>query len=113
MTTDATRNAGTLLPLEGGVARLDETAALPATIAAEAIVVVSGTSADKTDAPFTVSLAAVPPMTNPKHGGCSVTPGAAAPGAAASGLFALAALVAGARRRRVREDGRSETAARA
>jgi hypothetical protein len=54
----ATRNAGTLIPLVDGVAQLDAAAPLPATLAAgEAIVVVSGTTVNKTDAPFSVAVA--------------------------------------------------------
>lgn len=57
--TSATRNAGTLIPLVDGVAQLDAAAPLPAALAAgEAIVVVSGTTANKTDAPFSVTVAA-------------------------------------------------------
>jgi hypothetical protein len=55
--TVATRNAGTLIPLVDGVAQLDAAAPLPATLAAgEAIVVVSGATVNKTDAPFTVAV---------------------------------------------------------
>ncbi len=54
--SDPARNAANVLPLEGGVAQLDKVAALPAEIMGDAIVVVAGQSAAKTDAPFTVRV---------------------------------------------------------
>lgn len=54
----APRNAGTWIPLVDGVAQLAAAVPLPATLAAgEAIVVVSGTTVNKTDAPFSVAVA--------------------------------------------------------
>jgi hypothetical protein len=56
--TDRTRNAALLVPLEGGKCRLDKVAALPANVQGEALVVVSGVTAQKNDAPFTLTVAA-------------------------------------------------------
>ncbi len=95
------RNAGILLPLDGGVARLDESATLPANVTGEGIVVVSGTSDDKSDAPFTVTLgpAIMTPSGKMSHGGCTFAPHAASPGALGLGLgFALVALFSARRR---------------
>ena len=57
--TNATRNAGLLVPLENGRANLEAAAPLPAQLDGEGIVVVSGITAHKTDAPFTVHVAAI------------------------------------------------------
>lgn len=92
------RNAGTLVPLDGAVAQLDQSALLPANLTGEGIVVVSGTTDDKSDAPFTVTLG--PAIAMPggmPHGGCSFAPQAASPGALA---FVLALATFGLRRRR-------------
>ena len=55
--TDPTRNTALLVPFEGGAPRVDQVAALPTTLAGEGIVVVSGITTSKRDAPFTLSLA--------------------------------------------------------
>lgn len=52
--TDATRNRGILLPLTGGVADAAKAKALPATLEGEGIVIVTGVSAKKSDAAFTL-----------------------------------------------------------
>jgi len=56
--TDRTRNGALLVPLEAGKCRLDEVAALPANVQGEALVVVSGVMAKKTNAPFTLMVVA-------------------------------------------------------
>ncbi|HEY8080014.1 MAG TPA: hypothetical protein VIF62_38050, partial [Labilithrix sp.] len=56
--TDATRNAGVLVPVEGGVAKLDQVQKLPANAQGEVIVVVAGISPKKQDAPFTIHYGA-------------------------------------------------------
>src|SRR5262249_40541538 len=80
--TDADRNAGTLVPFDGSSLRLDRMKPLPAALEGEAIVVVSGTTPKKTDAPFTLSLTpaldggadASPEESRPASGGgCSVS----------------------------------------
>lgn len=89
----ATRNAGTLIPLVDGVAQLDAAAPLPATLAAgEAIVVVSGTTANKTDAPFSVAV------TPGEDGGCAA-------GGRAQPSVGLALLLLLTRRSRFRRAG--------
>ncbi len=54
--TDATRNGGVLVPLEGGKARLDRATKLPASAEGEVLVVVAGITSKKTDAPFTIRI---------------------------------------------------------
>jgi len=58
--TDEARNAAMVVPLEGGKARLDRAALLPAEVSSEAIVVVAGRTALKTDAPFTIRVDELP-----------------------------------------------------
>ena len=79
--TNSKRNTATLVPLLDGVARLDRATSLPAELTAEGIVVVSGITSSKTDAPFTLSLT---PLADGGSGGDSETDagGAAAAGAA-------------------------------
>lgn len=76
--TDGERNAGVVVPVEGGKAVLDRVAALPANASGEVLVVVAGITTKKTDAPFTVRL--LPPTAEP--GGSS---GGASSGGASSG----------------------------
>jgi hypothetical protein len=52
--TDAGRNGGVVVPIEGGKARIDRAQKLPANAEGEVLVVVSGTTTKKTDAPFTI-----------------------------------------------------------
>jgi hypothetical protein len=54
--TDPARNAGVLVPLEGGKARLDRAQPLPAVAEGDVLVVVAGVTAKKSDAPFTLRL---------------------------------------------------------
>lgn len=56
--TDAERNGGVVVPLEGGKARLDRAARLPADAEGDVLVVVAGTTTKKTDAPFTIRFEA-------------------------------------------------------
>lgn len=56
--TDRTRNGALLVPLEAGTCRLDKVATLPANVQSEALVVVSGVTVKKNDAPFTLMVAA-------------------------------------------------------
>jgi hypothetical protein len=54
--TDSARNAGVLVPLEGGKARLDRAQPLPAVAEGDVLVVVAGVTAKKSDAPFAIRL---------------------------------------------------------
>lgn len=84
MNTSAARNVGTLVPLEEGIARLDRAATLPARLDGEGIVVVSGTTTNKTDAPFTLGLEAVEPAAG-VDGGASASLDAGGDASAPSG----------------------------
>jgi len=77
--TNASRNAGLLLPLADGKARIDGALPLPARLDGEGIVVVSGITSDKTDAPFAVSLAPI------ADAGADAAPPASTTGAPSSG----------------------------
>lgn len=89
--TDPSRNAAVVVPLAGGVADLARVKPLPAIVTGEAIIVVAGQSALKTDAPFTIHVrepvkeGEVPetpheqppvsrPMESDQEGGCSIGP---------------------------------------
>jgi MYXO-CTERM domain-containing protein len=76
ITTDAARNAASLVPLQNGIPQLDKIATLPAELDDEGIVVVSGITTDKSDAPFTLSLPAVGASSSSpssgSSGGCAV-----------------------------------------
>jgi len=67
---DPARNAAVVVPIEGGVPRLERRATLPAEVEGEVLVVVSGITTKKTDAPYTLRFAAPPAET----GGCRATP---------------------------------------
>jgi hypothetical protein len=58
--TDAARNQGLLVPLEGGHARLDQVKPLPAQAQGDAVVVVAGITTKKTDAPYTLHADPLP-----------------------------------------------------
>ncbi|MBX3224933.1 MAG: hypothetical protein KF795_30735 [Labilithrix sp.] len=73
--TDAERNGGVVVPLEGGKARIDRAERLPANAEGEVLVVVAGTTTKKTDAPFTIRFEA-PDATAP--GSSSGAPGGGA-----------------------------------
>jgi hypothetical protein len=66
---DAARNAGQLVPMVSGVARVDQAVALPADFSGEGIVVVSGITSLRTDAPFTVTRTAI---ADGGMGGCGI-----------------------------------------
>jgi hypothetical protein len=85
LTTDATRNAGLLVPLLGGKADLKNAKSLPATASGDVLVIVAGITSKKTDGPFTISLAAAAdgdagPDASPttggggSGGGCATSP---------------------------------------
>lgn len=101
---DASRLQARTFPLVGGKARVDQLMALPATVTGTGVLVVAGVSGKKTDAPFTVHVAAPAMMgmeapdagTAPvmmAGGGCAVARGGQSPVAAALLLTALALLV--------------------
>jgi len=73
--TDPTRNRGLLLPFEAGLPQVDRVTPLPAELNGEGIVVVSGITTSKKDAPFTVSLSAptTPASAEQQSGGCSLS----------------------------------------
>lgn len=64
--TDAERNGGVVVPIEGGKARLDRAQKLPANAEGEVLVVVAGTTTKKNDAPFTIRF--LEPGTLPQGG---------------------------------------------
>jgi hypothetical protein len=103
--TDSKRNTGTLVPLENGVARVDLARPLPAELTAEGIVVVSGISSNKTDAPFTLSLTSLPQPTKGASG-CALSRKPAKGGLGA--LVSLLALVPALHRRGNRFRTRSD-----
>ena len=76
--TDDARNRGVIVPLEGGKARIDRAASLPADAEGEILVIVSGTTTRKTDAPYTLRFKAPPPASpssSAEDGGCRSTVG--------------------------------------
>jgi len=102
--TDSKRNTGTLVPFENGVARVDRAMPLPAELTAEGIVVVSGITSNKTDAPFTLSLTSLNDDSSAaalEQSGCALVrkPSRAGPDAVTSLLLLLISISR--RRRRV------------
>jgi MYXO-CTERM domain-containing protein len=109
--TDETRNAGILVPLDGEKTQLDQAQKLPASFEGRALVVVTGVTTKKTDAPFTVHVAVDDGTSSSStsssggdgggdDGGCSCsTPSARTSGASA---FVLAVVLAAAFARRGR-----------
>jgi hypothetical protein len=109
--TDATRNAGVVVPIEDGVARIDRAKRLPADAEGEVLVVVAGVTTKKTDAKYVILFqepgtssttpggTAPPPSSGGGDDGCSAAPGAVHPtslrgvlaGAVAVALAALRA----------------------
>ncbi len=73
--TDTTRNGGIVVPLEGGKARLDRALKLPTDAEGEVLVIVSGTTTKKTDAPYTIRLATPGAFVTTEDGGCGTAPG--------------------------------------
>lgn len=103
--TDETRNAGVLVPIEDGIPNLDKAAALPADGQGDVLVVVSGISSKKTDAPFTIRFGAPagpPGGGGGDDGGCSTSGAHGGGGLQAFGILALAALFSKRWRRRAR-----------
>jgi hypothetical protein len=58
---DPSRNAAVAVPIEDGVALLEKSAPLPARIEGDAVIVVAGQRALKTDAPYALHVEAPPP----------------------------------------------------
>lgn len=105
--TDTARNAARFMPLENGRARVDLVSPLPALVSGEGIVVVSGITTKKTDAPFTLSFGPPPAVAAPSSevkgsGGCALcAPGPASAGAIPWFSVAIGLLAAARRSRRV------------
>lgn len=78
--TDTTRNGGVVVPIEGDVLQLDKARKLPANANGEVLVVVSGITTKKSDAPFTIHIAD-PVATEPTNdaGASSSSSGATTP----------------------------------
>lgn len=103
--TDEARNAGVLVPLEGGKANIDKAAFLPANADGPAIVVVAGITSKKTDAKWVLRIGAPVASSSSSssggggdEGGCSV--GGGESGGVAGWLAGLAAIVVVRRRRK-------------
>jgi MYXO-CTERM domain-containing protein len=83
--TDAERNGGVVVPVASGKAQLGDAKKLPANAEGEVLVVVSGITTKKTDAPFTIRIGAPGPASPdgssggaaspPADDGCQVSPG--------------------------------------
>lgn len=69
--TDASRNAGVVVPFEGGKPALAKAAKLPANVQGEVLVVVAGVTTKKTDAPFMLHIGASDPESVTPDGGTS------------------------------------------
>jgi hypothetical protein len=82
--TDSTRNTATLIPMSSGVPMLSGARALPTSFSGDAIVVVSGITTLKTDAPFTLTI--IPPEAPKQPSGCAMAGTPSGP----SGLLLLA-----------------------
>jgi len=106
--TDASRNRAQIVPLEGGKARLDRVAPLPATVQGDAIVVVSATTTKKSDGPFTLTAADAPSEadggepTAPSRAASSGCAASRGRGASDGALVILAIMAVIAQRRRAR-----------
>jgi hypothetical protein len=106
---DASRIAGALVPLTGGVADVTRATPLPSTLdSGEAIVVVAGQSLARTDAPFTLRGAARSEggdAMSPESSGCSLATVGGARVSWGQLLFAAAAVLVSRRPRRRRQRG--------
>jgi MYXO-CTERM domain-containing protein len=114
--TDPARNRGMLLPLTGGVADVARAKPLPATLEGEGIVIVTGVSAKKSDAAFTLRWQAPNASSSStssssggsgdgSSGGCSAAAGSAGSASGTGAVLAAVALcVLAARRRKARHD---------
>ena len=76
--TDETSNAGVVVPLDGEKTQLDKAQKLPAVAEGSVLVVVTGVTTKKTDAPFTVHIA-------PDEGGASSSSSGSASGGGGGG----------------------------
>ena len=110
--TDGARNRGLLVPFADGLPRIDRLTALPAELTGDGILVVSGVTTSKKDAPFTLSLRASPAAAA-DAGGCSLTGKRSAAGAAGSLARWFVLLTASALRARRGRRGRRAWFARA
>lgn len=102
--TDPSRNAGVVVPVEDGVARLDRAKMLPAEAEGEVLVVVAGVTTKKTDARYVIRFqepgassttpggAATPPPSGGGDDGCSAAPGAARPTSSRGALATVCAV---------------------
>jgi hypothetical protein len=93
--TDATRNAGVLVPIVDGAPSLDAAKALPADGTGEVLVVVAGITSKKTDAPFAIRYGAPGGAGGGgggDDGGCRTSPAPRTGGWEAFGILGLAAL---------------------
>jgi hypothetical protein len=112
--TDEARNSAVLVPLDGEKTQLDKAQKLPAVAEGRALVVVTGVTTKKTDAPFTLHVSADEGTSSSSSssggggsgggddGGCSCsTPSSRVDGAGAAG-FVFAAVLLFARRGRAR-----------
>lgn len=87
--TDAARNAGVVVPIEGGKPALEKAAPLPANADGEVLVVVAGITTKKTDAPFTVRIGAPDPG-GAASGGTSSGASGSSSGESSSGCAVVA-----------------------
>jgi hypothetical protein len=102
LSPSSTRVAGLLLPLVNGKAELAEQRLLPATLTGEGIVVITGQSLERTDAPFLLQ-ASDPAATDdgdPEASGCALAGGRASAPGSAYGAAIASMLLLRARRRR-------------
>jgi hypothetical protein len=86
--TDPLRNAGVVVPIEGGKPALEKAAKLPANAEGEVLVVVAGITTKKTDAPFTVRIGPPDPGAG-SSSGASSTGGGSSGGSSSSGGCAV------------------------
>lgn len=109
--TDATRNAGVVVPIVDGKARIDQAAKLPADAEGDVVVVVAGITSKKTDGPFTIhfgdptgtsssSSSSSGGSSSSSSGGCSCTTTSSSPSFGTALFAVVAGLVVAARRRR-------------
>jgi MYXO-CTERM domain-containing protein len=112
VTADAKRTTVTLVPIEGGAARVDKATPLggaPTRVEGEAIAIVSGITSAKTDANYTLSWTTAGAQGPSAHGGCSVGVAQEKPSSASiGGVLALTGLTAiGALLRRLKARARN------
>ena len=83
--TDAARNSGVAVPIEGGKPVLAKAQPLPAVLAGDVLVVVAGTTVKKTDAPFTLHLAEPDPGSSGSSGSSGGSGASGTSGGSSSG----------------------------